>query len=147
MTEEWTVYRGDCTPARTIGELWFPHAAARTCYTLEDPVRPAGVKMPGNTAIPAGRFRVRLAWSPHFRCLNPHVEGVPNFTGVELHGGNSPVDVEGCTALAIARTVDSIFNSEPAMRLVNERLLAAERMTIEVWVTWTNAARPAPAPA
>lgn len=142
MTEEWVVYRTDRTPDRTIGEFWFTDVSGRACYTLEDPIQPPGVKIPGNTAIPTGRYRIFLQWSTHFRCLNPHVHAVPNFTGVEIHGGNTAKDVLGCTAVAMVRDVDSIHNSEPAMKLVNERLLNALLNNVEVYCSWVDGPHP-----
>ena len=43
---------------RTIGELTIN--GKFKCYTLEDTVRPEGVKIPGETAIPAGTYTVTV---------------------------------------------------------------------------------------
>jgi hypothetical protein len=65
-------------------------------WTLEDQLRPFGLKLPGETCIPAGRYAVKLYNSPHFGKRLPLLLDVPFFDGVLLHGGNRPADSEGC---------------------------------------------------
>lgn len=69
------------------------------CDTLEDTVRTlrsAADKVPGQTAIPAGRYRARVTLSPRFRRDLILIERVPFFTGVRIHAGNTDADTEGC---------------------------------------------------
>ncbi|MCD6024097.1 MAG: hypothetical protein K0Q91_1013 [Fibrobacteria bacterium] len=72
-------------------------------YALEDKLRAPGVKVPGGTCIPAGSYRLRMSRSARFRRWMPEVLDVPGFTGVRLHGGNSPADTEGCLLIAANR--------------------------------------------
>jgi len=65
------------------------------CNTLEDVVR-AGPKLVHETAIPAGRYPVVIAWSARFGQLVPHVLDVPGFTAIEIHRGNTIADTSGC---------------------------------------------------
>lgn len=69
------------------------------CYTLEDTVR-AGAKIHGQTAIPAGRYEVKLTMSNRFKRIMPELIDVPGFKGVRLHGGNTNLDTEGCPLVA-----------------------------------------------
>lgn len=78
----------------TLGILFVD--GERECYTLEDQVRPKGEKIYGETAIPAGRYRVIVAPSPSFGRSMPRLVGVPNFEGVLVHWGNSAEDTLGC---------------------------------------------------
>lgn len=78
---------------RTIGEL---SVGDFHCYTLEDAVRPEGIKIRGETAIPAGRYAIMVTMSPRFNRRLPLLMGVPNFSGVRIHGGNRPAHTEGC---------------------------------------------------
>lgn len=80
------------TDKSTIGELTFDELK---CFTLEDPVRD-GPKIPGDTAIPAGRYEVICNYSNRFGRLLPMIMNVPGFSGVRIHLGNRPNDTEGC---------------------------------------------------
>lgn len=72
------------------------------CRCLEDPVREiAGVpverwKVKGNTAIPAGRYRVTMDMSARFKRFMLHVLDVPGFDGIRIHNGDGHEDTEGC---------------------------------------------------
>lgn len=143
MTEEWTIYRYDRRADRTIGGLWFAPTEARACYTLEDVVRPESeAKVPGATAIYAGRYRVDLTWSNRFGWLVPEILGVPRFTGVRLHGGERPAETEGCPLIGMVRDVDEIHHTAPAKKLVCERLLNNIRHFVETWVTLVDGPHP-----
>jgi len=63
------------------------------CNSLEDTVR--RVKKPGETAIPAGIYKVVLINSPKFGFV-PHLLDVPYFTEILIHNGNTPVHTKGC---------------------------------------------------
>lgn len=76
------------------------------CYGLEPPTR---AEKP--CAIPNGRYKVKLLWSPRFQMLLPHVLGVPGFTGIEWHPGNDPEDTEACTLIGSVREIDRVGNS------------------------------------
>lgn len=86
------------TETSTVGDLIHDHRLL--CHTLEDAVRPAGIKIPKRTAIPAGRYRVIVNLSARFNKLMPLLLAVPMFTGVRIHGGNTDVDTEGCVLVA-----------------------------------------------
>ena len=98
-----TVRREVSLPSRTRGTLLIdgrPHA-----FTLEDRVRAAGVKVYGETAIPPGRYRCapreagrifdayRRRWPDHRGVI--HVQGVPNFSLIYIHGGVTVKDTHG----------------------------------------------------
>lgn len=70
----------------TIGKLYID--GAYFCDTLEDTVRPAGQKIAGKTAIPAGKYHVKKTMSPRFKRILPEILNVPNFAGVRIHEGN-----------------------------------------------------------
>lgn len=67
------------------------------CYICEDVVRdPGAEKVPGKTAIGAGRFEIAITWSERFKRRLPLLMNVPNFTGIRIHSGNTELDTDGC---------------------------------------------------
>ena len=81
---------------RTLGELFTPDGYF--CDTLEphriDWTKEKKVK--GKTAIPEGTYKVELAWSKKWGKTMPWIRWVPNFSGIQIHVGNTPKDTEGC---------------------------------------------------
>lgn len=110
-----TLVRTDAQDDRTLGELLLN--GVRFCYTLEDQVRPAGVKVKGKTAIPAGLYRVKLTMSPKFGRITPQIMDVESFDGVRMHGGNKPEDTEGCPLVAFKRIGNMIQGTAEAALL------------------------------
>lgn len=83
------------TPVNTIGDLLINHSVY--CHTLEDVVRQKGSqKVPGEMAIPSGRYQVVLSMSQRFKRIMPELLYVQNFEGIRIHGGNTAKDTEGC---------------------------------------------------
>jgi Family of unknown function (DUF5675) len=98
------------------------------CFTLEDVVRPA--KIAGSTAIPAGRYTVRVTWSPRFKRMLPLVENVPGFEGIRFHAGNSAKDTDGCILPGTGRTADRVVGSRAAFDALLAKLTGEARLTI-----------------
>lgn len=120
-------------------------AAGLHLHTLEDPYMlipgqyaPAvawpytGIKIPGVTAIPEGRYRVRLSMSTRFREVLPALEDVPQFTGIRVHALNWQEGTEGCIGVGLATDgVRSILDSRQAVAKLVEWL--KERELDQVW--------------
>jgi len=115
------VIREPSTVAATMGILLID--GVFTCWTLEDVVRP--VKIPGETAIPAGRYDVRLSLSQRFQKVLPEVLAVPGFTGVRIHAGNTQADTHGCLLVGRVRAYDRVEESKLALMNVMEHLRRA----------------------
>lgn len=111
------------------------------CFTLEDVVRDLGPdgkgKVKGQTAIPAGRYRVVIDFSQRFQKRMLHVLGVPWFEGIRIHSGNTDADTEGCVLVGQTSNGDNyIHGGSVAMpilyRKIEEALAAGEEVWIEV---------------
>jgi Family of unknown function (DUF5675) len=155
---ELTSVRRWYTPTSTISELFLTQSAIpvvpagssmeleRECFILEDTVRAPGVKIPGKTAISAGRFRLIVDWSERFQKYAFHILNVPNFSGVRMHSGNTDKDTDGCLLTGLIRELNAVWKSRDAFAALWEKLTEkagwdtehdcqAFRMKEETWIT------------
>ena len=115
---ELKLIRRPSTDDYTEGELFAD--GRKICDTLEDVVRP--MKLPGVTAIPAGRYEVVRNYSPRFKKTMPMLLAVPGFEGVRIHSGNTAADTEGCILVGTKAGDGRLMNSR-AMYEVVDRLI------------------------
>lgn len=104
------------------------------CHTLEDIVRPRGVKVYGQTAIPAGTYQVVLTMSPRFKRVLPLLLNVPGFEGIRIHPGNKAEETDGCILVGDAPAPDWLGQSRVAFDRLFAKLrrLTTEPVTIEI---------------
>lgn len=112
------LYREPSRDGATLGRLLID--GGHFCHTLEDVVRP--VKIPGETAIPPGRYSIVVSYSPRFKRALPLLVDVPQFSGVRMHRGNSAKDTEGCILVGYARAAARIWESTKAEQDLIARL-------------------------
>lgn len=129
--------RRDFTAKSTIGVLYVD--GVFQCYTLEDADRKleeGGVKIPGKTAIPRGKYRIIIDWSNRFKRELPRLLDVPNYVGVRIHPGNGPEDTEGCIlpGTGIPARQDWLLNSRAAFDALFNKIEAALELGEEVWI-------------
>jgi len=117
-------------PQYTIGRLFVD--GVYECDTLEDTVRADGVKIAGQTAIPAGKYPVRITYSPRFKKMLPMLDNVPNFTGVRIHTGNTAADTEGCILVGYNRVKGRVCDSRAAFRRLFAKLETAEQIELKI---------------
>lgn len=111
-------------PEETIGRLSID--GEFFCWTLEDVVRPDGVKVAGRTAIPKGVYRMDVTYSPRFKVMMPILLNVPMFEGIRIHWGNVAENTDGCILVGMDRNRGSIGRSRVAYDALMERLTAAK---------------------
>lgn len=110
------------------------------CFTLEDTDRHLetnpSAKIKGLTAIPRGKYKLELRFSPHFNAVTPHLLDVPNYEYVLIHWGNYAKDTDGCILVGQTKGVDFIGHSRDEFAQLMKKLKVAfdanEEVTIEV---------------
>ena len=109
------------------------------CDTLEPawrdvgPGRP-GVKIPGRTAIPEGRYPAVITWSPRFRAWLPLLLHVPMFEGIRIHAGNTPDDTAGCILPGVSRSPGRVSESAAAVQRIKNLIVRAKQRGEGVWI-------------
>lgn len=120
------VVRYQYEPDRTLGILYIDDK--EFCKTLEDRVRPDGVKVYGETAIPEGTYLVTIeAFRGNKDKMYPHLHDVPMFTGVCLHGGNEPEDTLGCILVGYHEDPDAKRIYDSAILELSAKMQQAEK--------------------
>lgn len=134
---ELEVTRNSCRATCTIGKLYVD--GHDTCFTLEDVVRPDGVKVYGETAIPAGRYQVTITFSNRFQRLLPLINDVPMFSGIRIHPGNTDKDTHGCLLVGEEVSGDMLLHSRAAFEPLFTQIQNAIHDGEGVWLTITEA--------
>jgi len=121
------------------------------CLTLEDEVRtdpnPATpqneAKVHGQTAIPAGRYRLAIRDSPKFGPDTLWLLDVPGYTYVLIHSGSSIASTEGCIIVGdyVDRDAMTIHGGLLRGILNNLKALLVPHIKTggEVWITINDA--------
>ena len=129
-----TLQRLQLSNGCTIGELLLN--GNHECWTLEDTVRAPGEKVPHQTAIPFGTYRVITDLSVRFGRVMLHVLDVPDFAGIRIHAGNDAADTDGCILVGLELGKERILQSLAALDQLQPKVQAAldagEEVTIEV---------------
>lgn len=145
-----TIKRKEYFARTTIGDLFID--GERFCYTLEDTVRAANIKVAGETAIPQGRYNVSVTYSSRFKRDMPIVytekDGITlrangqSFRGIRIHGGNTHENTEGCPLVAYNRpskeTIQGTAEKDLTQK-IKEAIMAGENVILEVINTPQNA--------
>lgn len=114
---EIVVTRNASNQGATLGRL---QCGAFECWTLEDQVREvpgqpvASWKVQNGTAMPRGRYRVIITYSPHFGCDLPELLNVPGFTKCRVHWGNKAADTDGCILVGLTTEGNLVLGSKKA---------------------------------
>jgi len=142
---ELELHRTNLGAKATLGTLMVNGKAE--CITLEDVVRlddpntskDEGAKVYGETAIPAGRYRVIINMSPRLQRMMMRLLGVPGFDGILIHSGNDDVDTKGC--ILVGLTIDGpdhIHGGSIELPILQAKVQKALDAGEEVWITVSN---------
>jgi len=122
----------------TIGRLYLDDKFF--CYTCEDQYQ--AVKVPDETRIPEGVYPTKLTNSPKFTPRFGHmmieITGIPNFSFVYFHPGNTDDDTSGCVLVGdwrpphMWKVVDSKATYDHFYALVAPHVGVGEGVTVEI---------------
>ena len=143
----------------TIGQVLKDNVAL--CYTCEDLVREpdsgrpitsdpvtafsnlsawvATWKVPHETAIPSGRYRVIITDSQRFGRKLPILLDVPGFEGIRIHPGNNAADTEGCILPGLSDDGSRAYRSKDACAIWHLEIEAALLVGSAVYLDVRNA--------
>ena len=107
------------------------------CDTLEPKWRDyahGDNKIKGKSAIPEGRYPIVITYSPTFKKWLPLLLGVPNFSGIRIHQGNTVKDTKGCILVGENKQVGNVLNSRKYVDLVKAKIVEAKDKGEGVWI-------------
>jgi hypothetical protein len=129
--------RTEFTEDSTIGEITID--GVHQCWTLEDKVRPDGVKVYGETAIPYGSYKITIAaFRGDTSKMYPLLLDVPMFTGICIHGGNFAKDTLGCILVGTDKAKNCISGAKEALYPLRDKIKAALDKNEVVWIEVTK---------
>jgi hypothetical protein len=127
----------------TIGSLYVD--GAYFCDTLEDTDRGltqsmpleeiARIKIPHETAIPTGVYKVIVNRSPAKKRMLPRLLDVPGFSVILIHRGNTKNDSSGCILVGENKVKGKVINSTGYEKRLVEILTEAEELNCELRIT------------
>lgn len=107
----------------TVGRLYVD--GEYLCDTLEPTWRDfahGARKLNGRSAIPDGRYPLVITWSKRFDAWLPLVVGVPGFSGIRIHVGNTASDSQGCILVGQNLKRGMVLNSRICLHRLMQKL-------------------------
>lgn len=151
MDQEWKLDRAWCKKGYTISRVYLDGKrfgdGKKYCNSLEDEDRGLTSDMSvdevlevknkhkGQTAIPRGRYKVTITYSPRFKKDMPLLNAVKGFTGIRLHPLNNADGSEGCIGFGVNDKVGWISNSKYWTDLVTGIMKSAINRGENVYIT------------
>jgi hypothetical protein len=92
-------------------------------------------KVYGETAIPAGRYKVGIYfWLKHKKEV-PILIDVPGFTGILIHTGTNPKHTEGCILVGQNKQKGRLTDGPYYLTTLTQMIRDAISDDDEVWIT------------
>lgn len=151
MNQEWKLDRAWCKKGYTISRVFLDGKrfgdGKKYCNSLEDEDRGLTSDMSvdevlevknkhkGQTAIPRGRYKVTITYSPRFKKDMPLLNAVKGFTGIRLHPLNNADGSEGCIGFGVNDKKGWISNSKYWTDLVTGIMKSAINRGENVYIT------------
>lgn len=92
-------------------------------------------KILGKTAIPVGKYEIKLTYSERFKRKLPILLNVTGFEGIRIHAGNTQKDTSGCILVGQNKIKGGLINSEKCLLKILSVLnweLQVRRLWIEI---------------
>ena len=132
---EFVLYRDVFERDYTLGRMSVDgRPLGYTCEDTDRKLEEGGTKIPKRTAIPRGRYRIRLSMSGRFGRIMPEIVDVPGFSGIRIHGGNTHEDTEGCPLLGRHRMNHGVFDCAEVNDVLVRILAEAEDENVFCWI-------------
>lgn len=135
-----TVKRIAKQPTYTIGKLYIDDKYF--CDTLEDVDRGLTdkmtvdqilkIKVKGQTAMPAGSYKVLVTYSPKFKKALPLLYNVKGFEGIRIHSGNDSEDTEGCLLVGKNKVKGQVLDSRITFNALMDIIKNEKEITINI---------------
>lgn len=129
--------------AYTIGQLF--ENGVFLCNTIEDRDRGLNnnmaasailkIKVPNETAIPTGTYKLVVSESPKFKRDLIEVVGVPGFVGIRIHKGNTAQNSAGCIIPGINTEKGKVTDSTKYEELLTKKVKAAIAKNDDCYLT------------
>lgn len=142
MTIEITTFREPSVGGATLSKLFL--GGDFVCDVLEDQIREVpGVpvvkwKVAGQTAIPAGKYRLVLVNSGKFGPDTLSISGVEGFDLIRIHGGNTQLDTLGCLLTGTRNGANTVVKSQDALRKLRTLIVPRMKAGEEAWIRIRN---------
>ena len=127
----------------TIGEMYIDDRFF--CSTLEDTDRGLRSDMPlseikakkryGITAIPTGRYKIKMSYWAKYKKYYPELCNVPGYTSILIHGGKNATATLGCVLVGENKIKGGLINSGKYVDELRKKITAAIKAGKEVWIT------------
>lgn len=132
-------------PTYTIGKLYLD--GTYFSDTIEDTVRPLPATCPNTpkslqckckekiyaeTAIPAGKYKVSIEYSPRFKRKLPYLHNVPHFIGILIHSGNDQTHSAGCIIVGKNKVKGKVLESRATLDALLKELDGQKTIYIEI---------------
>lgn len=124
----------------TIGKLYVD--GVYFCDTIEDRDRGLDdsmsvdeilkIKKYGTTAIPYGKYKVEITYSPKYKKLMPLIVNVKGYSGIRIHSGNTAADTLGCLIVGKNTKVGMVTESRATYNKLFALMKDAKDISIEI---------------
>ena len=133
-------YRG---ASYTIGTMFVD--GVKFCDTCEDKDRGLQqdmtlaqikkLKVYGQTAIPTGRYKIKMTYWGKYKKYYPELCNVPGYTSILIHGGKNAMATLGCVLVGENKIKGGLINSGKYVGELREKITAEIKSGKEVWIT------------